>query len=286
MTSRMDYNNPHGSGELGLPYHYEMVSDKSRVTPFRQAIQNVCKNKIVLESGTGTSILSLIAAGAGAKQVYAIELDPNIAAFARENIRKSGFKNIKLIEKNTLDVTTQDLDGNKAEVVIAENLSTWEVTEPQIQVMNHMIKNLAVPNPISIPHSINNKVELCYSNYIFEKVIELRTLYFQFTGIPAPEIFSEPVSFENIIMNQLNNTSFEKTVAITVNKSGLVNSIRLTSPLVVGEGVLFHSSDSLMPPVVLPLPNDIKVENGQIVKVKIKYTTNSDWQQFVCSLEN
>lgn len=286
MTSRMDYNNPHGSGELGLPYHYEMVSDKSRVTPFRQAIQNVCKNKIVLESGTGTSILSLIAAGAGAKQVYAIELDPNIAAFARENIRKSGFKNIKLIEKNTLDVTTQDLDGNKAEVVIAENLSTWEVTEPQIQVMNHMIKNLAVPNPISIPHSINNKVELCYSNYIFEKVIELRTLYFQFTGIPAPEIFSEPVSFENIIMNQLNYTSFEKTVAITVKKSGVINGIRLTSPLVVGEGVLFHASDSLMPPVVLPLPNDIKVENGQIVKVKIKYTTNSDWQQFVCSLEN
>lgn len=286
MTSRMDYNNPHGSGELGLPYHYEMVSDKSRVTPFRQAIQNVCKNKIVLESGTGTSILSLIAAGAGAKQVYAIELDPNIAAFARENIRKSGFKNIKLIEKNTLDVTTQDLDGNKAEVVIAENLSTWEVTEPQIQVMNHMIKNLAVPNPISIPHSINNKVELCYSNYIFEKVIELRTLYFQFTGIPAPEIFSEPVSFENIIMNQLNYTSFEKTVAITVKKSGVINGIRLTSPLVVGEGVLFHASDSLMPPVVLPLPNDIKVENGQIVKVKIKYTTNSDWQQFICSLEN
>lgn len=286
MTSRMDYNNPHGSGELGLPYHYEMVSDKSRVTPFRQAIQNVCKNKIVLESGTGTSILSLIAAGAGAKQVYAIELDPNIAAFARENIRKSGFKNIKLIEKNTLDVTTQDLDGNKAEVVIAENLSTWEVTEPQIQVMNHMIKNLAVPNPISIPHSINNKVELCYSNYIFEKVIELRTLYFQFTGIPAPEIFSEPVSFENIIMNQLNYTSFEKTVAITVKKSGVINGIRLTSPLVVGEGVLFHASDSLMPPVVLPLPNNIKVENGQIVKVKIKYTTNSDWQQFICSLEN
>lgn len=281
----MDYNNPHGNGELGLPYHYEMVSDNSRVSPFRQAIQNVCKNKIVLESGTGTSILSLIAAGAGAKMVYAIELDPSIAAFARENIRKSGFKNIKLIEKNTLQVTTQDLDGNKAEVVIAENLSTWEVTEPQIQVMNHMIKNLAVANPISIPHSINNKLELCYSNYIFEKVIELRTLYFQFTGIPVPDLFSDPESFENIKMNQLNAVNFEKTIAITVKKSGVINGIRLTSPLVVGEGVFFHASDSLMPPVVLPLPSDTKVEKGQVVRVKIKYATNTDWQQFVCAIE-
>lgn len=281
----MDYNNPHGNGELGLPYHYEMVSDNSRVSPFRQAIQNVCKNKIVLESGTGTSILSLIAAGAGAKMVYAIELDPSIAAFARENIRKSGFKNIKLIEKNTLQVTTQDLDGNKAEVVIAENLSTWEVTEPQIQVMNHMIKNLAVVNPISIPHSINNKLELCYSNYIFEKVIELRTLYFQFTGIPVPDLFSDPESFENIKMNQLNAVDFEKTIAITVKKSGVINGIRLTSPLVVGEGVFFHASDSLMPPVVLPLPSDTKVEKGQVVRVKIKYATNTDWQQFVCAIE-
>lgn len=285
MTSRMDYNNPHGNGELGLPYHYEMVSDNSRVSPFRQAIQNVCKNKIVLESGTGTSILSLIAAGAGAKMVYAIELDPNIAAFARENIRKSGFKNIKLIEKNTLQVTTQDLEGNKAEVVIAENLSTWEVTEPQIQVMNHMIKNLAVANPISIPHSINNKLELCYSNYIFEKVIELRTLYFQFTGIPVPDLFSDPESFENIRMNQLNAVDFEKTIAVTVKKSGVINGIRLTSPLIVGEGVFFHASDSLMPPVVLPLPSDAKVEKGQIVKIKIKYATNTDWRQFVCTIE-
>lgn len=281
----MDYNNPHGNGELGLPYHYEMVSDTSRVSPFRQAIQNVCKNKIVVESGTGTSVLSLIAAGAGAKMVYAIELDPNIAAFARENIKKSGFKNIKLIEKNTLQVTTQDLDGNKADVVIAENLSTWEVTEPQIQVMNHMIKNLAVANPIGIPHAIDNKLELCYSNYIFEKVIELRTLYFQFTGIPAPDLFSDPVSFENIKMNQVNPVAFEKTIAIPVKKSGVINGIRLTSPLIVGEGVLFHSSDSLMPPVVLPLPSDTKVEKGQIVKIKIQYVTNTDWRQFICQVE-
>ncbi|KKR63874.1 MAG: hypothetical protein UU04_C0010G0031 [Candidatus Uhrbacteria bacterium GW2011_GWC2_40_450] len=28
MTSRIQYNNPKSSEALGLPYHYEMVSDK------------------------------------------------------------------------------------------------------------------------------------------------------------------------------------------------------------------------------------------------------------------
>lgn len=284
MTSRMDYNNPHGNGELGLPYHYEMISDVSRVTPFRQAIQNISKGKIVVESGTGTSVLSLIAAGAGAKMVYAIELDPQIAAFARKNIEKSGFKNIKLIEKNTLQVTTADLDGNKAEILIAENLSTWEVTEPQIQVMNHMVKNLAVAKPISIPKLIENKLELCYSTYVFEKVIELRTLYFQFSGIPSPELFSDPVVFASVEMNQINPVVFDKEILIPVNKTGVINGIRLTSPLVVGEKVNFHSSDSLMPPVIIPLPNDAKVEKGQVLKIKIQYQTNTDWNQFHCQV--
>jgi predicted RNA methylase len=38
-----------------------MVSDRSRVGPFRQAIERVCAGKVVLESGTGSAILSLLA---------------------------------------------------------------------------------------------------------------------------------------------------------------------------------------------------------------------------------
>ena len=67
MTSRIEYNNPAGSNTLGLPYHYEMVSDAKRVVPFKQAIQKVSKGKRVLESGCGSAILSILAARAGAE---------------------------------------------------------------------------------------------------------------------------------------------------------------------------------------------------------------------------
>ncbi|PCJ59999.1 MAG: hypothetical protein COA79_09335 [Planctomycetota bacterium] len=286
MTSRTEYNNPHNKGELGLPYHYEMVSDLARVTPFKQAIQKASKGKVILESGTGTSILSLIAANAGAKEVFCIELDPVIAKFAQKNIDKSGFKNIHLIQKNTLEVTAEDMNGLKADVLIAENLSTWEVTEPQLQVMNHMVENLSIKNPICIPSIIENKIELCQTQYIFEDVIELRTSFFEFTGITKPKIISEIKTYSTINMNQVNQTSFKETVTFTAKESGCVNSIRLTSPLCVYDEFTFNSSDSLMPPVILPLPEDIEVQQGQKVTIAIEYTTNSDWDNFKVEIIN
>ncbi len=280
MTSRIEYNNPHGAGELGLPYHYEMVSDVRRVTPFREAIRQACKGKVVVESGTGTSIMSLIAAGAGASMVYAIELDPIIAKVARANIAKSGFTNIKLIEKSTLDVTRDDIDGRSAEVLIAENLSTWQATEPQLQVMNHMVSALAAPDVICVPQVAENRVELCSSPYVFEKVIELRTMYFQFSGIPVPELYSDATLFSKFTMSQVNKTSFDDVMQIVPTRSGTINGVRLTSPLTVGTGIAFASSDSLMPPVVLPLDRDLTVTAGKPVELHISYATNTSWDQF------
>ena len=60
MTSRITYNNPkNSSGALGLPYHYEMLQDVDRVEPFKKAVQRSCKDKIVLESGTGSGLCTL-----------------------------------------------------------------------------------------------------------------------------------------------------------------------------------------------------------------------------------
>ena len=53
-----------------------MLKDKVRTLGYRSAIiknSHLFKNKIVLDIGCGTGILSLFAADAGAKHVYGIE---------------------------------------------------------------------------------------------------------------------------------------------------------------------------------------------------------------------
>jgi predicted RNA methylase len=292
MTSRITYNNPkNSSGALGLPYHYEMLQDVDRVKPFKEAVQRSCKDKIVLESGTGSGVWSITAARAGAKKVYAVEYDANIAEFATKNLTKAGFMGnksgdnvAKLLRKDTTTVSlSEDLENNKAQVVIAENLSTWQVTEPQIQIMNHINTELAEPDAIRFPSIIHNSVELAYTEYSFlDAAVTLRTHYFEFTGIRGTkEELSDRVVFQTVDMSKPDNPTFvEDSVTIPVTRSGTINCVRLTSPLVVHDDITFEASDSLMPPVVVPLKEDLKVSKGDSVLVKIAYETNTDWHSF------
>ena len=70
-----------------------MLKDTVRTNAYRRAIENNkedFKDKIVMDIGCGTGILSIFAARAGAKHVYAIE-NAEIAYFAQEIIRKNGY---------------------------------------------------------------------------------------------------------------------------------------------------------------------------------------------------
>lgn len=283
MTSRIDYNNPRASGAFGLPYHYEMVSDSKRVNPFMGAIRAACKGKRVIESGTGTGIMSLLAAQAGAKKVYAVEKDPTIYKFAKGNIAHSPYANtIKLILGDTLKIKLKDLDGEKADVIIAENLSTWQVTEPQIPILNYANKHLLKKNAIRIPGVIWNELQLVHTNFSFKGLVTLRTNYFEFTGIKKAANLSSVILFDRVDLSRVNGMAVKRFVVVTATHAGVVNAMRITSPLKLYRSWGFKASDSLMPPVVVPFPDDVRVKKGQKIRIDISYTHSSDWDKFRC----
>lgn len=285
MTSRAKYNDPVQSGQLGLAYHYEMLSDRERVEPFHKAIQRTCKGKIVIESGTGSGLLSILAARAGATAVYAVEIDPQMAECAAENFKLAGLDNVTILRKSTLDVTLADLNGNRPEVVIAENLSTWQATEPEIQVMNHITQHLAVKDAVRLPECINNYVELAESQFTFYDTIQLYVHYFEFTGMRRSQPLSNPGLFSVFDLRKQNPTHVQGTIDMVAAKDGKLNSLRLTSPLTVYQDIGFSYTDSLMPPVVVPLETECEVRAGDAVRVYIEYDTNRIWEEFVARAE-
>jgi ribosomal protein L11 methyltransferase len=67
-------------------------------------LENICKNQIILDVGTGSGILSILAEKLGAKKIYACEIDKNAISNIKENIRNNNCKNIDVyigsIEEN------------------------------------------------------------------------------------------------------------------------------------------------------------------------------------------
>ena len=84
--------------------HEEMLKDKIRTGTFKDAIMentDIFKDKIVLDIGCGTGILSIFAAKAGASHVYAIEF-ADIADYAKEIIKRNNLNDkITIIKKKS-----------------------------------------------------------------------------------------------------------------------------------------------------------------------------------------
>jgi type I protein arginine methyltransferase len=73
--------------------HEEMLKDEVRTRTYEMAImenQHLFQDKIILDVGCGTGILSMFAAQAGAKHVYAVDCS-SIVDQARQIIELNGF---------------------------------------------------------------------------------------------------------------------------------------------------------------------------------------------------
>ncbi|OCF35227.1 protein arginine N-methyltransferase 3 [Kwoniella heveanensis BCC8398] len=100
--------------------HEIMLKDTVRTVSYARFIlsnPNVFKNAVVMDVGCGTGILSMLAAKAGAKHVYAIEAS-RLAVKARENINKNGFSDkITVIQGKVEDI---ELPVKTVDVIVSE----------------------------------------------------------------------------------------------------------------------------------------------------------------------
>jgi len=71
-----------------------MLKDKVRTLCYKNSIvknKYLFKDKVVLDIGCGTGILSIFAAQAGAKKVYAVD-NANIVDFTKKIIKNNGLE--------------------------------------------------------------------------------------------------------------------------------------------------------------------------------------------------
>lgn len=151
------------TGFAAAASHIAMLDDRARTTSFVQAIAaTVTPGDVVIDLGTGTGVLAIAAARAGARRVYAIEAT-GIADTAAAMFAASGVGDrISLIRGWSTDITLDE----PADVLVTETLGDdpWgenflhlvadarrRLLRPGAQIVPSRVRRLATP--VAVPAS-------------------------------------------------------------------------------------------------------------------------------------
>uniref|UniRef100_A0A8C9DMM3 Protein arginine N-methyltransferase n=1 Tax=Prolemur simus TaxID=1328070 RepID=A0A8C9DMM3_PROSS len=110
---------------------------------------------LVLDIGTGTGLLSMMAVTAGADFCYAIEVFKPMADAAVKIVEKNGFSDkIKVINKHSTEVTVGP-DGDmpcRANILVTELFDTELIGEGALPSYEHAHRHLVQENCEAVPH--------------------------------------------------------------------------------------------------------------------------------------
>ena len=115
--------------------HEDMIKDSIRTNAYKNAIlenPETFKDKVVLDIGCGTGILSIFAARAGAKHVYGLEF-AHIADYAKEIVKANGLEDKITIIKSKVEEAV--LPVEKVDIIISEWMGYFLLYESMLDTV-------------------------------------------------------------------------------------------------------------------------------------------------------
>ena len=157
--------------KLWIPrWHFAMLNDEARSHAFFEAITAAnLRDKVVLDIGAGSGLLSMMAARAGAKHVYACEMVAPVADKAEKIISLNGYGDaVTLIPKHSADIRIGVDMAERAQVLISETIDCGFVGEGFLEALCHARSHLLSPDALLIPRSFCLKGTLLESDDLYE----------------------------------------------------------------------------------------------------------------------
>jgi SAM-dependent methyltransferase len=145
-------------------WHGAIVTDRARNEAYDAALRNAIEPGMrVLEVGTGTGILAMMAARAGAAEVVTCEVNPVIAERARRIIAQNGFADrVRVVAKHSDELKLGVDIASPADVFVSEIISGSLLNEAVLPVVQDVVPRLLKPDGIVIPFRGAIRVALAY----------------------------------------------------------------------------------------------------------------------------
>jgi len=136
---------------LVVDEHRHYLEDRVRLNAFRQAVQELVKpDSIVVDLGSGTGILGILACQAGAARVYSIE-ESNLIELARDICHANGFADrVRFIKGLSTRVTLPE----PADIILADQIGHFGFEAGLFDYFSDARRRFLKPGGLTIPRQI------------------------------------------------------------------------------------------------------------------------------------
>jgi predicted RNA methylase len=281
------------NAELVPFWHIPMLNDVRRNDAFEAAIiaalAEAGPDARVLDIGTGSGLLSMMAARAGAKTVTACEMVPIIAATARRIIADNGYDEaitVHTAPSTALQVGTH-LD-EPADILVSEILSSDLLTEQVLDTFEDAHARLLKPDAIVIPRGASAVGCLVESKVLADYVYVDQVSGFdvsRFCALAAPKLpihgtmtdwkrLSADVELVHVDLTCKAHPSALRMLEIAVIEDGIATGIVQWMQVDLAEGISFDNhpdgySDGGWLQVLHNFPAPIAVRAGDVLNVAV-----------------
>lgn len=256
-------------GLIPQPYHHMMLANASRMAAFRHGIAAVVRpGDVVVEAGAGTGVLSALAAQAGAKQVYALELSPDLAAVARRTMDLNGLAGAVSVVQGPAQAF---VPPEPVDVVICEMLHVGLVNEQQVPVVRALRANLPHSERVRwLPYAAVSAVQAMEIDYRYEG-LEIPLIRSSNPHIEDPRLQAagDPVTYWVCEMHDP-EPRVETVVALPITRPARVNAVQIITKAVMTPNFDHPANDWYLFQLQLPMPAR-DVAAGDTLLLRIAY---------------
>jgi len=249
-----------------------LLSDRSRLSKFQRALQKVVRPESrVVDIGTGTGVLALIAARAGAKSVIAVDVNRESLNYARKAAEINGLsQRVSFVESHFEDYVPE----KQADIVVCEMLSSMLLIEQQVPACAHAAKNILKPGGIILPASASVYVVPVECNSLWER-FSLFDLEFpkvpQTLGKGDAKDLSDAVLIAKFDFSTPDvPTEVNEMLEYTIVEEGMLHGLVGFFKAKLYENITLGMDDGWRE-LLLPLAEPVEVSKGARVTVQIRF---------------
>ncbi len=249
-----------------------LLSQKTRIEKFAQALERIIKpDMTVADIGTGTGILALLAAKAGAKKITAIDVNPQSIDYARRAAKLNGYD-------STIDFQIAHFSDffpqEKYDVVICEMLSSIMLIEQQIPASLHIVDNILKPEGTLLPQSVKLYGVLSESIELWER-FESQGIMFpripQTVGPSDTKVLSEIEKLCEIDLRTIKEPfSIDENISFEIMQEGIAHGLCGMFEAVLFEDIILNMEDGWRE-LLIPFDQPVHLSKGSTVEVRLAF---------------